>query len=169
MGLTGEGCTPWYALQVAPNHEKRVARRLADDRIEPYLPTYRERSRWSDRTVTLNRPLFPCYVFALFDPASDARRVLDLSGVIRIVGAGDDPVAIPENEIEVVRVLVASGNPLAPCQPVAGKQVRVTRGSMTGIVGTLLRIKERYRVVVSLEMLNRAVAVEFDEDWIEPC
>jgi len=149
---------PWYALHVRSQYERKVREALARQGTEAYLPVYTERSRWSDRTKTIERPLFPGYLFARADWGNRAA-ILGLAGVVRIVGA------VSEAELDQVRQVVDSGLPVAPCSYLtAGQKVKVIDGALAGVEGVVSRMKGRLRVIVSIELLRRSVAVELDTE-----
>jgi transcription antitermination factor NusG len=103
----------WYALTVKPQHEKAVADQLRAKSLESYLPLYRARRRWSDRTKTIDLPLFSRYVFCRFN--FEARlKVLRISSVVSIVGFGGKPCPIPDHDIETIQAVVGSGLPVSP-------------------------------------------------------
>jgi transcription antitermination factor NusG len=156
----------WYALTVRPRHEKAVADQLQAKALESYLPLYRARRRWSDRIQTIELPLFSRYVFCRFD--FEARlKVLSVSSIVSIVGFGGKPCPIPDHEIETIQSIVGSGLPVCPWPFLSiGQRVRVIQGALEGLEGILARKKSGYRVVVNMEMLNRAVAVEIEQDLV---
>jgi transcription antitermination factor NusG len=158
----------WFALAVKPRHEKIVAQSLRYRGLEDFLPLYNSRRRWSDRVKAVELPLFPGYVFCRFDYE---RRfpVLTTPGVSSIVGFAKLPTPVSEDEITAVRTILVSGLPAEPWPVVAvGQPIRVERGSLAGLQGILIREKDTLRVVVSLELLQRAVSVEIDRDMIHP-
>jgi len=156
----------WFALTVKPNHEKTVASILHNRGLEGFLPLYRVRNRWSDRVKELDLPLFPSYVFSRF-PFANRVRVLAIPSVTSIVGFGGEPAPIPDDEIDAVRKLVTSRLPLGPWPFLKeGRRVRINHGAMCDVEGILLQIKDSLRVVVSIEMLQRSVAVTIDRDMI---
>lgn len=152
----------WFALTVKSQHEKAVAECLRYRDIEDYLPLYTVRRQWSDRVQSVELPLFPGYVFCRFDYR---RRlpVLTTPGVHSIVGFGGEPVPVSESEIGGIKAVLASGLPAQPWPFIRiGQRVRIERGSLAGLEGILLREKDSFRVVVSVELLRRSVAVEID-------
>ena len=156
----------WFALTVKPRHEKTVEKQLRILGLDPFLPLYRSRRSWSDRSKTLDLCLFPGYVFCHFGYESRLR-VLNQASVTSIVGFGKEPAPVPEREIESIRRLLASGRALSPWPYLrAGQQVRINRGALEGVSGTLLRERDEYRVVVSIELLQRSVAVEIDREML---
>src|ERR1022692_3937700 len=159
----------WYALSVKPQHEKSVAEQLASTSLESYLPLYRAKRRWSDRVKVIELPLFPGYVFCRFDFES-RMRVLHISSVHRIVGFGGKPFPIDNQVIQDLKVVVGSGLPCNPWPFVhVGERVRVHSGPLEGTEGILVREKTAYRVVINVDLLNRAVAVEVERDLVQPC
>ena len=158
----------WYALTVRPQHEKAVADQLRAKALESYLPLYRARRRWSDRTKTIELPLFPRYVFCRFN--FEARlKVLQVFSIVSIVGFGGKPCPIPDHDIETIQAVVGSGLPVSPWPFLRiGQRVRVTEGALEGLEGILVCKKSGYRVIVNMELLNRAVAVEIEQDLVCP-
>jgi len=151
----------WYALQVRANHERTVAAALRLAGIEEYLPQYFTRSIWSDRVKVLARPLFPGYVFGCFDPAAG---LPVLAGVIGCLPNNLAPAAVPAAQLESIRIMCESGLPVEPAKLVAGRRVRVERGPLAGAEGVILRERDSWRLVVSVEIFGRAVSVEVDRD-----
>jgi transcription antitermination factor NusG len=160
----------WYALRTRSNFERNVATELADKRIENYLPSYEEVHQWKDRKKTVQVPLFPGYVFARFPNCSQARvRVLQTRGVVRILGVAQAIEPIPEDEIEAVRHLLrvrvsCYGHPYLR----EGDRVRVRKGPLRGLEGILVRIKNRARLVVSVNLIMQSVAAEVEIGHVEP-
>lgn len=161
------GNLPWFALRVATRYEFRVSEQLVLREFEPFLPLRRIKHRWSDRLQTLEVPLFPGYLFCRFDPRIKVR-ILNVPGVAQIVGFGHVPVPVSEDEIEAVKALVASGLLLVPHPYLrAGQAVRIERGPLAGVEGAVLRAESgQFRIVVSVNLLQRSVATEIDRDWI---
>ncbi len=158
----------WYALRVRSNHEVAVQSALQSRGLEEFLPKYRVKSRWSDRVKVTERPLFPGYVFARFDP-SFRLPVLMLPGFVQIVSFGMGPEPVDEGELYTIRRLVMSSMPISPWPYLPeGMKVAVRYGALAGMEGVVLRADDRLRVVVSLNLLQRSVAVELDREAIEP-
>ncbi len=158
----------WFALTVRPQHEKKTALALENQGLTHFLPLYHSKRRWSDRIKELDLPLFPGYVFCQF--RYDRRlRVLQTPGVTSIVTFGDKPAPVPDSEIEQIRKTVTSGRRIEPWPFFkVGKRVRIEGGSLDGIEGVLLELKNSLRVVVSIELLQRSVSVEIDRDVLTP-
>jgi transcription antitermination factor NusG len=148
----------WFALRVRPKHEKTVATHLSRLGLDEYVPLQKVRRQWSDRLKELDAPLFPGYLFCRF-AYSDRMRVLSVASV---VGAVDD------SEIEAVRSLVRSGKPLAHLPFLRiGQHVLIEHGPLAGIRGVVLRDESAWRVVVSVEALDRSIAVEVDREVLQ--
>lgn len=157
----------WFAVTVKPQHEKAVAAQLTAKGLEGYVPLYPARRRWSDRLQTVDLPLFPRYVFARFGLAERVS-VVTIPSVTSIVSFGGKPCAMDEGEIEAIRRMLASGLPVAPWPFLKiGQRVRISGGSMDNLEGILVREKTGYRVVVNVQLLNRAVSVEIDRSQVK--
>jgi transcription antitermination factor NusG len=132
------------------------------------LPTYAVRNQWSDRLQRVEVPLFPGYLFCRLDVA-ERLPILVTPGVIDIVGIGKVPESIPDGEIEAIQAVARSGAPAVPWPYLrVGQTVRVTRGAMRGVEGLLVSVRKEFKIVLSVNMLQRSVAVEVDRDCIEP-
>jgi transcription antitermination factor NusG len=169
-GLPAEYYEPnWYAAYTSANHEKRVAEQLGVREVEHFLPTYSSVRRWKDRRVTLELPLFPGYLFVKL-ALRDRLRALQVPGVARLVGFNGLPCALPASEIEALKTGLADGISAEP-HPflTVGRRVRMKRGPLAGMQGILLRRKGKFRVVISIELIHRAVAVDAEvadvESW----
>jgi transcription antitermination factor NusG len=157
----------WYAIYTRHQHEKTVAQILTSKGFDTFLPLYRSARTWNDRTKMLDLPLFPCYVF-LQGGFERRAEIITTPGIHFIVSSGGQPAAIPPCEIDVIRRAVESGSrvephPLLEC----GNRVRVKSGPLAGVEGILVRKKNSYRLVLSVEMLGKAAAVEVDLTHLE--
>lgn len=158
----------WYAVTVHHQHEKTIARHLTDVGMESFLPLYRTKRTWSDRVKELDIPLFPRFVFARYAFQNRAN-VLRIPGVRGIVGFGKETAYISETEIAALKAMVSSGLPVQPWPYLKiGDWVRITRGPLQGLEGTLVRQKDSWRVVVSVDLLQRSVAAEVSRLVITP-
>jgi transcription antitermination factor NusG len=158
----------WYAAYTSANHEKRVSEQLSRRDIEYFLPLYSSARQWKDRRVTLELPLFPGYVFVR-TMLRDRLRVLQISGVSRLVGFDGTPTALPEGEIEALRASLSAAVHAKPHPFLTiGRRVRVKAGPLAGLEGIVIRRKNRVRLVISLGLIQRAAAVEVDEADLEP-
>ena len=158
----------WYALFVRSRHEKSVYSQLAAKQHEAFLPLYTTRHKWADRVATIRLPLFPGYVFCRFDPGHRSS-VLASSGVIDVVRQGREPAPIDSPEIGAIQSVVQTPLFTEPYAGLmAGDQVVMSAGPLTGLTGTLVEIKNGVRLVLSVQLLNRSVLVEIDRDWVTP-
>jgi transcription antitermination factor NusG len=157
----------WFALQTRSRYEHFVAAMLSGKGYEPFLPVYTCRRRWSDRIKDFELPLFPGYLFCRFDPRNRLP-ILMTPGVIQVVGAGKTPVPVDEGEITAIQILMGSGLPGRPWAYLqVGQRVRIERGPLAGVEGTLTGFRGRYRLVMSVTLLQRSVAVEVEGAWID--
>jgi len=165
-GYSDDHCA-WYVLYTRHQHEKTVAQILTSKGFEIFLPLYSTARRWQDRTKLISSPLFPCYVFL----KGGLERRLDIMktpGVHSLVSTAGQPSAIPPTEIEAIQRVVESGAcarpyPFFEC----GDRMRVKSGPLAGIEGILIRKKNLYRLVLSINMLGKAAAVEIDSFLLE--
>jgi transcription antitermination factor NusG len=159
----------WYAVQTLYRYEHRIARDLKVKGFETYLPLLRETRQWTDRKKVIEVPAFGGYVFLRQEASPHNRvRVLETTGVVRILGDNHAPVPIPEMEIESVRRMLESGASCRKCDSVAvGTMVEVKRGALTGVRGRLVRIHNSLRLVLSVATVSQAVSVEVDLEDVE--
>jgi transcription antitermination factor NusG len=158
---------PWYVTYTSPRHEKHVARQLEERGISSFLPLYKSTRRWKDRKKELELPLFPSYVFAQIQLE---RRVdlLRIPGVVSLVSFQGRPVPASLAEIETLQRGMGGSSVLRPHPYLkVGRKVRVQHGPMTGLEGIFVRWKDRVRIVVSITLIQRSVAVEVDEADVE--
>ena len=156
----------WYAIQVQTKLGSLASATLRGKGYEEYLPLYRSRRRWSDRTKTLDLPLFPGYLFCRFDARERLMPILTTPGVIGIVGAGKTPVPVDQKEIEAVRATLRSGLAALPCPFLrTGSRVYIEGGPLAGLEGIITNTDKIYRLVVSVSLLQPSVAVEIDREW----
>lgn len=160
----------WFAIHTYPRHEKRVASELLFKGLEVYLPLIARRHQWSDRQKLVELPLFPCYAFARITPSAESRvKILQTGGVIGLVGAGRQGEPIPDNQIENVRILLASKVQLDPYHFLkVGQRVRVRGGSLDGLEGILVRRNGNRRLVISVESLERSLSISVEGLDVEP-
>lgn len=158
----------WYAVRVRSQHEDLVARHLRVRGLESFLPLYRRQHRWSDRFKQIDLPLFPGYVFCQFDP-KNRLLVLTVPGVVHVVGAGKNPVPIEETEMAAIQAAVKSGFPRQPWPFLElGQRVKIEYGPLCGIEGILLGFRGHHRLVLSISLLQRSIAVQIDSHWVRP-
>jgi transcription termination/antitermination protein NusG len=158
----------WYAAYTSANHEKRVAEQLGARAVEHFLPLYHSVRRWKDRRVELDMPLFPGYVFVRM-ALRDRLQVLKTPGVATIVGFNGQLAALPDAEVEGLKKGLVCGVRAEP-HPflTVGRRVRVKAGPLEGLEGIVVRRKNRVRLVVSLDLIHRAAAIEVEAADLEP-
>lgn len=158
----------WYALVIKHQHERTVVNGLEASGFEALLPLYKTLRKWSDRNKELEAPLFAGYVFAQF-PYDDRVRVLRIPAVRHIVSFAGVPAPIAPRDLANIRAAVESKLPLSPWPFLKqGDRVRVERGPLKGVEGTLLQQRDCLRLVIGFEMLQRSVAVEVSPEMIVP-
>jgi len=158
----------WLALRVKSRSEKVVSTIARNKGFEEFLPVYECRQRWSDRLKSVEFPLFPGYVFCRLDPRHRLP-LLTIPGVLQFVGIGKTPVPIDDEEIIAIQSAVKSGLSSEPWPFLeAGQRVRLEDGPLAGLEGFLVEVRKQYRVVVSVTLLKRSVAVEIDREWVAP-
>ena len=159
---------PWVALVVRPRAERNAERGLTNAGIETFVAWHGVRRRWSDRIKTIEENLLPGYVFCR-SGFGERMIVMRQPGVERMVRFDEKPAQIPDEEIQSLRHAISSGLPLGPWPFLkAGERVRIERGILSGLEGTLVRDSSTWHVVVSVNALYRSVAVEVDRDMIRP-
>ena len=158
----------WYALRIKPRCEKYVDEHLRNKGYETFLPTYTAKKKWTDRTKLTTIPLFPGYTFCRFNLQSRLP-ILITPGVQFIVGAGKAPLPVEEQEIDALRRVVISDLPILPWPYLkVGQTVLVETGPLQGLSGVIVRIKNIDRLIVSISLLMRSVAVEISRESVRP-
>ena len=169
--LFGEKSLPsvqWYAVSVRPRHEKLVTRHLEHQGLNHFLPVYRSVRRWKDRRKELDMALFPGYVFVNLN-LRDRLRVLRAPGAVQFVTFQGQPAVIPDSEIRALESSLSAGLRLQPHPYLhQGARVRLKRGPLVGAEGIMIRRKERFRLVLSIDLIMRSVVFEVDEADVEP-
>jgi transcription antitermination factor NusG len=168
FGVETQDTTAWWVLYTRHQHEKTVAEMLSAKGFEVFLPLYESMRRWKDRSKMLTLPLFPCYVFVR-GGIHRRLQVVTTPGVHMILFHGENVAIIPEIEVDAIRKAVegpfrVEPHPFLKC----GERVRVTRGSLEGVEGVLVRKKNLYRLILSVSMMAQSVAVEIDATDVEP-
>jgi transcription antitermination factor NusG len=158
----------WFALQVRTRWESSTAVLLSGKGYETLLPTFKTKRRWSGRLREVNAPLFPGYVFCRFD-GQKRLPILITPGVISVVGRGRVPVPVENAEIAAVQRVVSSGLRAEPWPFLeVGQRVRIEEEALQGLQGILINFKGSRRIVVSVSLLRRSVALEIDRSKVSP-
>lgn len=159
----------WFAVQTRPRHEKKVSRGLKEKGIQSFLPLRRERRQWSDREQWIEVPLFSHYVFTCIPATAESRvNVLRTSGVVRFAGVPGCGTPVPDEQIENLRTIVDQRIPLAPHEFLkVGERVRIRGGALNGVEGILAAIKNDRSLVVSVDLIQKSVALRIDGFEVE--
>jgi transcription antitermination factor NusG len=165
-----EGVLPWFAIKVRARSEKLIAGILENKGYNTFVPAYRTRKVWSDRVVNTEMPLFPGYLFCQVDPNSYWMPILQTPGAKSFVSFGGVLAEVDRGEIDALKIAMRSGQPLQPWPYLrTGQRVVVERGAFEGLEGILLRTKSEDRLILSVTLLQRSVAVEIERCWVRPC
>jgi transcription termination/antitermination protein NusG len=158
-----DGCPPrepeeaWFAVQVTPRHENKVATYLEYKGLISFVPVRKVKRQWSDRTKVIDWPLFPTYVFCRFCRFK-AWTVRSIPGVSRIVGSGFMPSPIPDWEIESLRKAITSGVEIVPTTYLrCGEKIQIKDGPLTGVSGVVVRMTNRNWLVISVDLIGKSV------------
>jgi transcriptional antiterminator RfaH len=161
----------WYAVYTQPHGETKALEHLLRQGYCAYLPRYRTLVSHARRRQTVLRPLFPRYLFAGIDRASMRwRPILSTFGVADVVRAGDEPAPVPSEIVSAIREREEAGgfDRISPQQSLRlGELVRVTAGAFEDMVGMLVELRDRDRVVVLLELLGRGVRAQLRAESVE--
>jgi transcription antitermination factor NusG len=168
FALAGAEQQAWYAVKVRTNAEERIKASLATKGEELFLPTYVEARRYSDRIRKVSAPLFPGYLFCRLD-IEKRLPILQTPGVDHFVGIANVPQAIPDSEIDALKIVSSSGLATEPWPYLqAGDEVRIHFGALSGLTGLLVQTKGADRLVLSVQLLQRSISVEVDRGWVRP-
>lgn len=158
----------WFALQVRTRWESSTAVLLSGKGYQAFLPTFKARKRWNGKLREINTPLFPGYVFCQFD-AQKRLPVLVTPGVLSVVGRGRVPLPVDDGEIAAIQTVVSSGFRAEPWPYLElGQKIRIESDALSGLEGILINFKGNQRIVVSVTLLRRSVALEIDRSCVKP-
>ena len=157
----------WYATYTRSRHEKRIAEQLAGKRVEHFLPVYETVRQWKNGKARVEFPLFPGYIFVRI-PLKERLQVLEVPGVVRLVSFNGMPAPLPQVDIEIMRDALRKGIEAEPHPYLkVGTRVRIKTGPLQGLEGILLRKKGKPRVVVSVDLIMRSIALEIESNEVE--
>jgi transcription termination/antitermination protein NusG len=162
--------TSWFAVQTKPRHEKKVAAELAEKGVTVFLPLVSETHQWSDRKRELRLPLFTHYVFTRIGGGHSPRvTVLRTNGVLGFVGVRGSGTPIPNEQIETLQRILSERVPFTP-HPflTVGQRVRIRGGSLDGIHGLLLAVNNDWSLILSVDGIQRSLAIRIDGYGVEP-
>jgi transcription antitermination factor NusG len=160
----------WFAVQTRPRHEKKVSAELQEKGVSAFLPLVPSKRQWSDRSCVVEMPLFPQYVFVRIAQTLQTRvSVLRTNGVTNFVGTRGMGVPIPDEQIERVQTVVARGIPATPHSFLnVGKRIRIRGGALDGLQGILTAVNGNQTLVVSVELIQRSIAIRIAGFSVEP-
>lgn len=162
----------WYAVFTRSRQERIAAAMLDALGVQQFLPTTAQLHQWTDRKQVVNLPLFPGYLFVHVNPSPEtALRVRKVPGVVDFVGNHSGPLPIPDSQIEDIRTVLAKGVQCSPHPFPAleeGDRVRVVRGVLAGIEGTFIRNGSKGQLIISVEMIQRSLALNVSWQDVEP-
>jgi len=166
--LGDSGRSRWFALRVKPHFEKTVAAIARNKGYEEFLPIHRCRRRWSDRFRSVELPLFPGYIFCQLNPEFRLP-LLTIPGALHFIGIGKVPAPIDDEEIAALQAAMQSGLWAEPWPFLdVGQRVRLEEGPLAGLEGLLIEVRKKQRLIVSVTLLRRSMAVEIERDWVRP-
>jgi transcription antitermination factor NusG len=156
----------WFALQTKPRNEKKVDYLLKEKGYQCLTPVYRQKRKWSDRTVEIELPLFPMYVFCRFNPIA-LGKIVSIRGVLRVVEFGGKLVEVAVEEIQSLQILARSSSLREPWRYLPeGTPVRVETGPLAGIQGIICKSGNKRQLVISITLLQQSVAVQLDDSTV---
>src|SRR3984885_8804200 len=166
----GQNVESWYAVQTRARHEKAAANRLSERGVITFLPTVTEVHRWNDRKKTVQLPLFSCYLFVKLMPRNEERqRVLRTDSVLGLVGAQGVGTPIPNEQIDAVRILVKEQLPCCSHPFLkTGQRVRIRGGALEGLEGIFLSRHGERRLIISVDAMQRSLAIQVEGYDVEP-
>lgn len=157
----------WYVAYTYPRHEKSVADQLAHKGVESFLPMFTRISRWKDRSVKIEQPLFPGYIFTRIS-ARERLKIVSVSSVIRMLSFNEVPVPVNDADIENLMLCVRRGGTLQPHHFTAiGERVRVKEGIFDGLEGFVIRHHNGCSLVVTVALIQQSVSLEIEESYLE--
>jgi len=157
---------PWFALQTRPKNERKVERLLKQKGYDCFTPIYRSKRKWSDRTIELDFPLFPGYVFCRFNPSALGRAIAT-QGVTRVVGFGGAPAEVAREEVDALQILARSSFLREPWKYLPdGTLVLVETGPLAGIQGVISADENKRHLIISVTLLQQSVAIRLGEDTV---
>lgn len=160
----------WYALYTRSRQEERAAHYLASCSFNVFVPRVEVWRTHRNKRLKVLRPMFPGYIFVETDFQRDSRlQIVRSPYVVRILGYGDEPSPVPREQVESLQIIVNSGIPVNPHPYLQiGQRVRVTTGALRDVVGILVEKRNARKLVISVDMMNRAVMVDVDVSMVEP-
>jgi transcription antitermination factor NusG len=160
----------WYVIHTMPNHEFLAEKLLLKKSYDIFMPRLSIPSRRKDRKKIIEVPLFRSYCFINTNLCpKDYCEIVKTPGVARILGIKGRFFPIPQETIESIKVTLGSGRPYSSYDSLpVGARVRVCEGPLEGVIGVISRKREKNRrLVISVNLMNIAVAVELENEAVE--
>lgn len=158
----------WYALHTRSRHEKVAEDLLTRKKIETFLPLRNIKRRWSDRVKEISEPLFKGYLFVRA-PLVRRVEILQTKGVVRFIGFGRVPSSVPESDLIALRRFIDEGIAVDPFPYLKeGERVVVRSGPFKGVQGFLVCKKNKFRLVISLDLITQSASIEIDSASVDP-
>jgi transcription antitermination factor NusG len=158
----------WFAVQVTPRHEKKVDASFQQQNYDHFLPMCRTRRNWSDRVKVIEQPLFPGYVFVRTRTCS-VGKIYHTPGIIRIVSFGGRPCSVPDIQIEALQRIIDSKRDICSIPYLAvGQKIQIVTGPLSGLTGIISHFKNCGRLIISVDLIMRSIAVEIDGSEVAP-
>ena len=160
----------WYAVYVKSRYEKKTSKLLEDRHIETYLPLIGRLKLWSDRKKLVEEPLFKSYLFVHTD-LKNYFEILNTPGIVRFVGFEGKPVPVPDNQLAAVKSYIGDYDCQDDCDMLQdlqeGQVVEITYGQMRGLIGKLVEIKGKQRVVVNIESVGQSLPISVPRSQVK--
>lgn len=158
----------WYAIYTRPRAEKLVYQRLIEEGIETFLPLQKTYRMWSDRKKLVEKPLLSSYIFVKTNK-KNFPRVYKTSGVVKFISFEGQPVSIPQNQIDNLRLLINSDAEIEVSSEkfAQGDNVEVINGSLVGLTGELIKIGSKNRVVVRIDRLDQNLILKIPKGFLK--
>lgn len=159
----------WYAVYTRSRHEKVVEEELQRKSIETFLPLREVLSQWKDRKQRVHIPLFTGYLFVHVPMQQRRLDIVKVPGVARIIGFDNRAEPIPDEQIQAIQTFLQTTIKYDPYPYVkVGQRVEIRRGALRGMQGILLKKKNKFKFILSVDLIQQSVALEIDASDVEP-
>lgn len=159
----------WYAVYVKSRYEKKTSKLLEDKSIETYLPLIGRLKQWSDRKKMVEEPLFKSYLFVQTD-LKNYYEILNTPGIVKFVTFEGKPVPVPDNQIIAVKEYIGGSDmedDIEQMQDIhEGQMVEIVYGQMRGLIGRLVDIRGKQRVIVDIEAVGQSLPLSVSRSQI---
>jgi transcription antitermination factor NusG len=151
----------WYAIYTKARWEKKLAEQLEEKGLEYYLPLVKTLKLWSDRKKWVQEPLFKSYIFVHVSD-EEYLSAIQTPGAVRYISFEQKPVSIPPVQIEAIKTFIESGEGMEIDNPEMkiGDRIRVTRGPLKGLDGTLVEFQNKHRIRIMIEGIQQSLHIK---------